>query len=87
LTQENRDRIKELLSTESPEVFGYNTRTWTGPIVIDWIMRHMDVCYQKAQIYNIIKSLGFSYQKSRGFYPEADPVKQEEFKEALKKTS
>jgi hypothetical protein len=34
LTQENRDRIKELLSNESPEVFGYNTRTWTGPIVI-----------------------------------------------------
>lgn len=87
LTQENRERVKELLSNESPEEFGYNTSTWTGPIVIDWIKKHMDVCYGKAQIYNIIKSLGFSYQKSRGFYPEADPLKQEEFKEDLKKTS
>ena len=31
--------------------------------------------------------MGFSYQKARGFYPEADAQKQEEFKEMLKKTS
>ena len=72
--------------TEAPEDHGYNSATWTGPMLIEWINKYFKVEYKKAQIYNILKRLGFSYQKGRGIFPEADEQKQEVFKEALKKT-
>lgn len=74
-----------MLISESPQTYGYNTNTWTGPLLIDWIEKHFGVVFKKAQIYNIIKEMGFSYQKAKGFYPEADIEKQEDFKEASKK--
>jgi transposase len=86
LSPEQRARLTELMEKETPQEHGYNTDTWTGPLLIDWIASQFNITYKKAQIYNIIKSLGFSYQKSRGVYPEADPDVQEAFKEGLKKT-
>lgn len=86
LTEEQRYRIKELLK-QPPADYGYNTSTWTGPMVIEWISKNFGIEYKKAQIYNIIKQLGFSYQKGKGIFPETDKEKQEVFKEALKKTA
>ena len=86
LTEAHQAKIKQLLKTESPEEYGYNTATWTGPLLIEWIKKHYGIEYKKAQIYNIIKSLGFSYQKGKGIFPEADKQKQEVFKDGLKKT-
>lgn len=80
-------RIKELLLKESPSDHGFNTATWTGPILIEWIKKQYGFEYKKAHIYNIIRSLGFSYQKGKGIFPEADSQKQETFKEGLKKTA
>jgi transposase len=79
--------LKALLLKESPIDHGFNTATWTGPILIQWIKKQYGFEYKKAQIYNIIKSLGFSYQKGKGIFPEADKQKQETFKEGLKKTA
>jgi transposase len=86
LSQQQLDQLKEILTTESPTTYGYNTESWTGPIIIDWVGQHFQVTYKKAQIYNIIKKLGFSYQKTKGIYPEADPEAQKAFQQALKKT-
>jgi transposase len=72
--------------TQSPEAFGYNSATWTGPMLGDWIKKRFNVEYKRAQVYNLIHVIGFSHQKSRPSYPEADKVEQEEFKERLKKT-
>ena len=83
----HEEKIRHLLSAESPEAYGYNTATWTGPLLIDWVKGQYGIEYKKAQIYNIIKSLGFSYQKGRGIFPEANAEKQEVFKEGLKKTA
>jgi transposase len=79
--------IKEMLLKESPERHGFNTATWTGPLLIIWIGRHYGIEYKKAQIYNIIRSLGLTYQKGRGLFPEANAQKQDAFKEGLKKTA
>ena len=49
--------------------------------------KNYGIVYKKAQIYNIIKSLGFSYQKGKGIFPETDVEKQDVFKTSLKKTS
>jgi len=86
LTQDQGERLTVLLTDESPLDYGYNTDNWTGPILIDWIKQHMGVVFKKAQIYNIIKGLGFTFQRSKGFYPEADPQAQQAFKDGLKKT-
>lgn len=86
LTKDQEDRISYLLAEESPVDYGFNTATWTGPILIKWIKDEYGIEYKKAQVYNIIKSLGFSFQKGKGVFPEADEAKQEEFKEDLKKT-
>lgn len=86
LNEVQRNRIADLLTKESPSDHGYNTATWTGPLLIEWIAKNYGLVYKKAQIYNIIKSLGFTYQKGRGLFPETDTQKQETFKAALKKT-
>lgn len=85
----NKDQILKLegiMTQTQPSDYGYNTATWTGPLLIDWIKKEFGVEYKKAQIYNILKQMGYSYQKGKGIFPEADRQKQEEFKEGIKKT-
>lgn len=86
LSDKQKQEVKHLLKKQLPTDYGYNTATWTGPLVIDWIKKQYKITYKKAQIYNIIKSLGFSYQKGKGILIEADKTKQEQFKDTLKKT-
>lgn len=85
LPEKGKEELKYLLNNKSPSDYGYNSSTWTGPLLIDYIKKQYGIEYKKAQIYNIIKSLGFSYQKGRPNYPEADPEKREEFKKLIKK--
>jgi transposase len=87
LNEDQKKQISILLTEAVPTDHGYNSATWTGPMLIEWIEKHYHISYKKAQIYNIIKLLGFSYQKGRGIFPETDQLKQDAFKEALKKTA
>ena len=64
-------RIKDLLLKETPADHGFNSATWTGPLLIEWIKKQYGFEYKKAQIYNIIKSLGFSYQKGKGIFAQS----------------
>lgn len=86
LSEEQYERVRQVLINETPENHGFNTVTWTGPLLIEYIKNEFGISYKKAQIYNIIKSLGFTYQKGKGTYPESDHLAQESFSEALKKT-
>ena len=52
---------------------------------MDWIKINFGIAYKKTQIYHILKKLGFSYQKAKGVYPEAEKEKQEIFRDDLKK--
>jgi transposase len=77
--------IKALVLDKTPADYGYNSSTWTGPLLLSFIQKEYKVDYKKAQIYNILKQLGLSFQKGKGIYPEA---KEREEKVAdLKKTS
>jgi len=87
LTEQQKDEIKSVLLNNRPDEFGYNTSTWSGPILIDYVKNRYDITYMKAQIYNVLKTLGLSFQKGRPTYPEADEKTREEFKTHLKKTS
>lgn len=87
LSKKQKEEIKSLLQTNKPDEFGYNTSTWNGPILKDYIEKNYKISFKKAQIYNILSSLGFTYQKGRAKYPEADEQKQKEFKKEYKKNS
>jgi transposase len=85
LSSESLEEIKKVLLEKSPENLGYNSATWTGPLLIDYIEKEYEVVYKKAQIYNIIHDMGLSYKKGKGIYPEAKD--REPIVEELKKTS
>jgi transposase len=86
LSPEGLNNLKHLLLNESPEGHGFNTSTWTGPMVIEYIKREFGLSYKKAQVYNIMKRLGFTYQKGKGEYPESDIKARADFLCELKKT-
>jgi transposase len=86
LTRDQKNEIKALLQSKLASEFGYNTGTWNGPILMDYVKNTYGIEYKKAQIYNILKEIGFTYQKGRAKYPEVDHVQREEFKETYKKT-
>ena len=82
---QNANPAQNKLLGEAPEDQGYNCVTWTGPMLMDWIQQNLGFVCKKAQIYNILKSIGFTYQKGRDIFPETDFLAKEAFKESLKK--
>jgi len=86
LSAEHLSELKLIILDRLPTEFGYNTETWNGPLVIEIIKKLYKIEYKSAQVYNIMKKMGLSYQKSKGYYPEADQEKQNKFKDELKKT-
>ena len=86
LTEQQRASLSDVLKNNRPDEFGFNSATWSGPLVGEFIKKTYGVEYKKAQIYNILKTLGFTFQKARGKYPEANPGQQAEYIESLKKT-
>jgi transposase len=86
LTGQQKERLADVLRNNRPDDVGFNSATWNGPLVCEYIKAAYGVEYKRAQVYNILKALGFTFQKARGKYPEADPAQQAEFIESLKKT-
>jgi len=84
LTAEQLIELRESL-LKSPESFGYNTGSWSGPVVRDFIEKKFKVIYKQANVYNLMHSLGLSYQRTKGKYPEQDPIKREIAKADIKK--
>jgi len=85
LSKEQKKELHDILLTYQPESYGYNSAAWTGPMVVDLVMKKYSTEYKVAQIYNILHSLGLSYQKGRGIYPEADKEKRVEYIDIVKK--
>jgi len=79
----NQKKELENAVLSNPQDYGYNTSTWTGALLIDFILKKFNINYKKAQIYNILRSFNLSFQKGKGFYPEAKD--REEKIDAIKK--
>jgi len=86
LNDSEKAEIKRLVLEDSPEQHGFNSATWTGPILIKYIENKYDISYKKAQIYNILSNMNLTYQKGKGIYPESESEQREEVVDALKKT-
>jgi transposase len=76
----------EQILQNNPDQYGYNTSTWSGATVIDPVQKRFGVVYKSAQIYNILHSLNFSFQKGKGYFPETEErtEKLEECKKTFK---
>jgi transposase len=83
LNDEQQRKVKEVVM-DKPEKFGYASGVWSGPLVIDYIQNTFGISYKKAQIYNLLRGLGLTFQRSKAFYPEAS--EREEIVTAIKKT-
>ncbi|MDW0188782.1 helix-turn-helix domain-containing protein [Sphingobacterium thalpophilum] len=66
LSEEQLERIKELVIKETPLNHGYQSEKWTGPLLIQWIKREYGLVYQKAQIYNLLAKVGIIFEKKLG---------------------
>lgn len=88
ISQDQLIWLKNVIINESPTKYDYNTETWTAPILVELIQRQCNITYSDDMIYVILKKkLRLTYKKGRGFYPEANSEKREEFVIDLKKTS
>lgn len=79
--------LKDVVLNESPTKHGFNTETWTAPLIVIIIEKKCNIIYSDDMIYVILKKkLGLTYKKGKGFYAEAKPEVREKFVEDLKKT-
>jgi len=84
ITREQKEQLKSDLQ-QSPETFGYNTANWSGPLVRQYLESAYQVVYKQAAIYVLLRELGFSFQRTRGKYPERDEAKRQAAKADIKK--
>jgi len=87
ITQEQLGRLKNVILNEKPEDYGYNSGTWTAPIISDWLFKHCNIKYSDDNIYLLLKKkLNLKHKKGKGFYPEADNEQRKNFVKEIKKT-
>ena len=87
ISPEQLARLNRIVLDSSPEAYGYNTAVWTASMLVAVIAKEFGIHYSDDAVYFLLKKkLGLTYKKGRGFYPEADPKKREEFSDTLKKT-
>lgn len=79
--------LKDLVLNESPTKHGFNTETWTAPLIVKAVEEYCNITYSDDMIYVLLKKkLGLTYKKGKGFFAEANPELREKFLEDLKKT-
>ncbi len=71
LSDKDMQKIKTIILTEKPEKYGFKSDRWTGPLLRELIRLKYGVCYQKAQIYNLLRKIGLRFEKKKGLV-EAD---------------
>jgi len=85
ISSEQKEQLKIDL-TQSPEFFGYNTANWSGPLLKKYLEVSYQLFYCLSAVYKLLHELGFSFQRTRGKYPERDEALRETAKADIKKT-
>jgi transposase len=84
LSKAQRDVLRQDLLTH-PRDLGYDFSNWEGKSVAYHIKQKFDVEFKIRRVQYLLHELGFSLQRPRYRFPKADPKKQQEFAEELKK--
>ncbi|KAA6333927.1 hypothetical protein EZS27_009425 [termite gut metagenome] len=83
LSAARQEMVKQAV-LNTPEQYGYHSATWTGAMVLSYIENTFGISYEKAQVYNLLHTLGLSFQRGRACYPEAGEPEEQVM--AIKKT-
>jgi transposase len=87
ISSEQLEWLKNVVVNESPTQYGFNTETWTAPIIVKVVEKQCDISYSDDMIYILLKKkLNLTHKKGKGFYAESNPKVREKFIEDLKKT-
>jgi len=74
LSQSQKKRLSDLIKAGS-QAAGYPSGCWSGLLVQDLIWREFGVLYNAHYVCELLKTLGFSYQKARFVSDHLDEVK------------
>lgn len=74
LSKTQRKQLSDLMKA-GPQAAGYPGGCWSGLVVQDLIWREFGVLYNAHYVCDLLKSLGFSYQKARFVSDHLDELK------------
>ena len=88
ISTEQLSWLQNLVLTKSPLTYGYNTETWTAPLLVKVIEKYCNITYSDDMVYVLLKKkLNLTHKKGKGFYAEANAETREIFIDELKKNS
>jgi len=85
LNEEQQRELRDILENKRPYDFGYVGNVFTGKILVDIIKNRFNKEVSDQTVYNLLKHMGYSYQKAHRDYEKADKEEQKKFGEELKK--
>lgn len=85
LNEEQQRELRDILENKRPYDFGYVGNVFTGKILVDIIKNKFNKEVSDQTVYNLLKHMGYSYQKAHRDYEKADKEEQKKFGEELKK--
>lgn len=80
LTPSQKQRLRELI-TAGPEAAGYATGCWSSNLVQSLIQREFGVLYNVHYVSELLRNLGFSYQKARFVSDHLDETTRQQWRE------
>ena len=84
LSEAQKEALKHDILTH-PREFGYDFSNWEAKSVVHHIKQKFSVDLKVRRVTYLLHELGFSLQRPRYKFPKADPEKQQQFVEELKK--
>lgn len=89
ISPEQLSWLKNLVLNVSPTEHGFNTETWTAPLIVKTLEKECNLTYSDDAVYILLKKkLGLTHKKGKGFFSEADEEKRQGFvNDFLKKSS
>lgn len=78
LTSSQKQRLRELV-TAGPEAAGYQTGCWSSALLQDLIHREFGQLYNVHYLSELLRNLGFSYQKARFVSDHLNEQKRQEW--------
>lgn len=91
LTAEQEQALFKVITTKTPDEVGFpNRKNWDSNIAREWVRNNFNVEYSHSGIHLVLHRLNLSFTRPTYTLVNADPEKQEEFKqqfELLKKPS
>lgn len=68
LTESDYKKLKQILLTQTPDEYGFDTKIWNGQNITEFIRKKFGVNYRKANIYIMLKKkLNLVNRKALGF--------------------